>query len=233
MAQNTAVTGVERPRLRRLGPVSLIVAGILVLATLPLIPLIIPSLAPSSTRSGLQALQTEGPLYGTTWVLFLVSDVLYLVGFFALYYPLRLVSRRTAVVAVALNTTFVAADVLVDIPLRLWLILLSNAYASATSNAQQIVGSADFAISASNQVALVATLFQFVALILVSYLMRKTTAFGTRVGYFGTVTGVVALLFIPAFLVGSQLAGLFNIAGFALLVVWSLLAGLKLRKSTL
>ena len=230
--QSKPTTGVERRRLRRLGPASLILAGLLVLATLPLIPLIIPSLNPSSTQSGLVALETEGTLYATTWILYLVSDLLYLVGFFALYYSLRLVSKGVAAIAVALNTIFVAADVAIDIPLRLWLISLSSAYASATGNAQQALSSADFAITASNLVALVATLFQFTALILISYLMRRSPNFGARVGYVGIASGIVALLFIPAFLVAPQLAGLFNIGGFVLLVVWSLLAGFKLRRST-
>ncbi len=228
------MTDATRPRLRKLGTASLIVAGLLVLATIPLIPQIIPSLAPTSAQAGLAALESEGLLYGATWVLYLVSDLLYLVAFFALYYVLRPISVGTAKIVVSMNTVFVVIDVALDIPLRLWLILLSNSYASAPSNAQQIIAAADFAISASNQVALVATLFQFVALILVSYLMAKAPAFGKRVAYIGVAAGIVSLLFIPAFLSGvQQLAGLFNIGGFVLLVAWSLLAGLKLRRSIL
>ena len=176
------------------------------------------------------SLESQGLIYGTTWALYLVSDVLYLVAFFALYYALRQQGGGTAKAAVVLNTAFVAVDVAVDIPLRLWLIVLSNSYAAAPNNAQQILASADFAISASNQIALVATLLQFTALILVSYLMRKSAPFGKRSGYLGIATGIVALLFIPAFIAGTQLSGLFNIAGFVLLVAWSLLVGTKLRK---
>ncbi len=176
------------------------------------------------------ALESQGLIYGTTWALYLVSDILYLVAFFALYHALRRQGGGTAKAAVVLNTAFVVVDVAVDIPLRLWLILLSNSYVTATNNTQQLLGSADFAISASNQVALVATLLQFAALILVSYLMRKNSLFGKRSAYLGFATGIVALLFVPAFIAGTQLSGLFNIVGFVLLVAWSVLVGTKLRK---
>jgi hypothetical protein len=79
-------------------------------------------------------------------------------------------------------------------------------------------------------IALVATLFQFTALIIASYLMIRSSLFGKRVGYLGVSTGIVALLFIPAFVVSMMFAGLFNISGFVLLVVWSILAGVRLRK---
>jgi hypothetical protein len=208
----------------------MIIAGILVAATLPLIPMIIPSLAPSSAQAGLVSLESQGLVYAVTWVLYLVSDIFYLVAFFGLYYALKQSGLTSAKVFVVLNTVFVVIDVGVDIPLRLWLLLLSSSYASATSNAQQILNSANFAILASNPVALVATLFQFTALIIASYLMVRSSFFGKRVGYLGIATGIVALLFIPAFVVSMMLAGLFNIAGFVLLVVWSVLAGVRLRK---
>ncbi len=215
--------------LHRWGGPGLVVAGILVLATLPLIPLIIPSLAPTSTQSGIVALQSEGGIYTLTWVLYLVSDLLYLVAFFVLYRILKLQSKSTATIAVVFNTVFVAIDVAVDIPLRLWLVVLSSNYTSS-SNPEQLLSSATFAITTSNLVAVVATFFQFAALIMVGYLMTRSPSFGSRMGYLGVVTGIVALLFIPAFLTGSQLSGLFNLAGFALLGIWSIWAGLRLRK---
>jgi len=43
--------------------------------------------------------------------------------------------------------------------------------------------------------------------------------------------GVVALLFIPAVIVGFPLAGLFNIGGFAFLVHWSLATGYRLYRA--
>jgi hypothetical protein len=195
-----------------------------------LIPLIIPSLAPTSALAGLQALQSEGLIYGTTWILYLVSDLLYLVAFFGLFYALRQSGSGLAKAAVTLNTAFVALDVGLDIPLRLWLILLSNSYVTSTVNLPPEIASASFAISASNEVAIVATLFQFVALVIVSFLMTKNSSFGRRNAYLGFATGIVALLFIPAFIAGSQLSGIFNIVGFLLLFFWSVLSGLRLRK---
>jgi hypothetical protein len=221
---------VEEKRLLRLGGTSIILAGILVAATLPLIPLIIPSLAPTSTQAGLVALESQGLIYGVTWVLYLVSDLLFLVVFFALYRALGPVRAVAAKVALVMNTIFVIVDVGLDIPLRLWLILLSSAYGAAPTNAQQTLNSASFAISASNQVALVVTFLQFGALIMASYLMRKSPSFGGRPAYLGFATGIVAMLFIPAFLAGSMLSGLFNIVGFVLLFFWSVVVGLKLRK---
>ena len=64
--------------LSRAGGIALIVAGILVLITLPIIPMIIPSLAPASVPAGLDSIRSQSLLYGTTWGLYLVSDLLYL-----------------------------------------------------------------------------------------------------------------------------------------------------------
>jgi hypothetical protein len=116
-----------------------------------------------------------------------------------------------------------------DIPLRLSLVGLSNSYAAAKSSS--ILSSAQSTIDASNAVALVATAFQFLAVILGSYVMRKNVSPGFKKGTwpFGLATGIVSLLFIPAFLAGSMLSGLFNLVGFALLVIWSILVGLSLR----
>jgi hypothetical protein len=61
--------------------------------------------------------------------------------------------------------------------------------------------------------------------------MLKSGVFKRAISYLGVVCGVVAILFIPAFVGGgAQLAGLFNIGGFVLLVIWSAGAGLRLRK---
>jgi hypothetical protein len=78
-------------------------------------------------------------------------------------------------------------------------------------------------------VALIATFFQFFAVILASDAM-KSSSFGRRPAYVGIVCGVLALLFIPAFAFVSQLSDLFNIAGFIFLVIWCLLTGNSLRK---
>lgn len=215
----------------RAGALSMVAAGILVLATLPLIPILIPTLAPSTTQSGLQSLQSQGLLYETLWGLYLVSDILYLIAFPALYFALKYVKRGVVLAAVMFNVVFVAIDVGLDIPLRLSLVGLSNSYAAASGNQLvSILMSAQSTLDLSKIAALAATFFQFSAVILASYPMPKSLAFQKGPAYLGAVTGVVSLLFIPAFLLGSQLAGLFNIAGFALLVIWSLLVGNRLRR---
>jgi len=58
--------------------------------------------------------------------------------------------------------------------------------------------------------------------------MLKSQTFKKSAAYVGIVSGVLGLLFIPAFSVGSMLSGLFNIGGF--LVIWSILAGYRLYK---
>jgi len=221
----------QERRILRTGGASVILAGVLVLATIPLIPVLIPSLNPPSTQAGLQALQTQGTLYSITWALYLVSDLLYLIGFFALYSALKPVARALVSAAVVLNTGFVALDVGLDIPLRLSLVGLSSSYASAQAGQQAgFVAAAQQALDQSNVVALAATLLQFLALILASYSLLKRPEFRKRFAYVGFACGLVALLFIPAFLAQSQLAGLFNIAGFLLLVVWSLGVGSTLYR---
>jgi len=70
-----------------------------------------------------------------------------------------------------------------------------------------------------------------VAVIIASLVMLKSGTFKRAISYLGVVCGVVAILFVPAFVGGgAQLAGLFNIGGFVLLVVWSLGAGFRLRR---
>ncbi len=208
----------------------MVVAGILVLITVPLIPALIPSLAPATVQDGLVSLQTQGGLYVAVWVLYLVSDLLYLVVFFGLRRVLGKVSRFVILGAVGLNTLFVILDVVVNIPLRLYLVELSNAYSARGADQAATLSTAQFAVQTSNEVAVVATICQFVAVILAGYLMIRSGSFRRSTGYLGILTGIVAILFVPAFIAGSELAGLFNLAGFVLLGVWSILAGLKLGK---
>jgi hypothetical protein len=211
----------------------MVVAGLLVLATIPLIPLLVPSLAPSSVEAGLQSIQSQALLYNVTWVLYLVSDLLFASAFVALYFALKSTNRTAMLVGVVLNSLFVVLDVALDIPLRLSLVSLGNAYSSAQTSAQQasVSAAALTIMDASNLVAVVATVFQFSAVIIASLVMLKSSAFKRALSYLGVVCGVVAILFIPAFVGGgAQLAGLFNIGGFVLLVAWSVGAGFRLRK---
>jgi hypothetical protein len=211
----------------------MIVAGLLVLATIPLIPLLVPSLAPSSVAAGLQSIQSQALLYSLTWVLYLVSDLLFASAFVALYFALKSTNRTAMLVGVVLNSLFVVLDVALDIPLRLSLVSLGNAYSAAQAGAQQasVSAAAQTIMNASNLVALVATVCQFSAVIIASLVMLKSGTFRRSISYLGVVCGVVAILFVPAFVGGgAQLAGLFNIGGFVLLVIWSVGAGLRLRR---
>jgi len=215
----------------RAGAISLIIAGILVLITLPLIPLLIPSLAPSSVQSGLTSIQSQSLLFGTTWGIYLVSDLLYLIAFPALYFALRQANRTVTLIAAIFNMAFVAVDVGVDIPLRLSLIGLSNSYASANGPAQAAyLAAGELTMDLANITALVATFLQFSAIFLASYAMLKSWTFKKSAAYTGMVSAALGLLFIPTFALGSMLSGLFNIGGFVFLVIWSLLVGYKLYK---
>ena len=217
--------------LYRAGGIALIVAGILVLVTLPIIPMIIPSLAPASVPAGLDSIHSQSVLYGTTWGLYLVSDLLYLIPFAALYVVLRPHHRVGALVALIFNSLFVTIDVAVDIPLRLSLISLSNAYAAANPAGQgAYIATAQLAMDLANITALIATFVQFSAVILVSYAMLRETPFRRSAAYVGIVGGTVALLFIPTFVLGSPLSGLFNLAGFVLLFIWSVTVGWTLYR---
>jgi len=215
----------------RAGAISIIIAGILVLISLPLIPLLLPSLAPSSVQSGLTSIQSQSVLFGTTWGIYLVSDLLYLIAFPALYFALRQANRTVTLIAAIFNMIFVAVDVGVDIPLRLSLIGLSNSYASTNGDTRAAyLATGQLTMDLANLTALVATFLQFSAIILASYAMLKSQTFKKSLGYIGILSGVLGLLFIPTFAMGSMLSGLFNIGGFIFLVVWSLLVGLKLYK---
>jgi len=215
----------------RAGAISMIIAGILVLITLPLIPLLIPSLAPTSVSAGLTSIQSQSLLFGTTWGLYLASDLLFLIAFPALYFGLRQINRTITLIAAIFNMVFVAVDVGVDIPLRLSLIGLSNSYVSASSdNKIAYLATGQLAMDLANITALVATFLQFSAIILVSYAMLKSETFKKATGYIGILSGILGLLFIPTFAAGSMLSGLFNLGGFIFLVIWSVLGGLRLNK---
>ncbi len=215
----------------RAGAISIIIAGILVLITLPLIPLLIPSLAPSSIQSGLTSIENQSLLFGATWGIYLVSDLLYLIAFPALYFALRQANRTVTLIAAIFNMVFVAVDVGVDIPLRLSLIGLSNSYASTNGDTRAAyLAMGQLTMDLANLTALVATFLQFSAVILASYAMLKSQTFKKSSAYIGIVSGVLGLLFIPTFIVGSMLSGLFNIGGFVFLVIWSILVGYKLYK---
>ena len=215
----------------RAGAISLIIAGILVLITLPLIPLLIPSLAPSSVQSGLASIQSQSLLFGMTWGVYLVSDFLYLIAFPALYFALRQANRTVTLIAAIFNMVFVAVDVGVDIPLRLSLIGLSNSYASANGPAQAAyLAAGQLTMDLANITALVATFLQFSAIFLASYAILKSRTFKKSAAYTGMVSAALGLLFIPTFAMSSVLSGLFNIGGFVFLVIWSLLVGYKLYK---
>ena len=54
----------------------MMVGGILVLASLPLIPMLLESLAPTSAEGGLQALRTQGTLFVVLWSLYTGFDML-------------------------------------------------------------------------------------------------------------------------------------------------------------
>jgi len=213
------------------GGIGMIAAGLLVLVTLPLIPTLIPSLAPATVQSGLESIQSQRLLFGTTWGLYLVSDLLYLIPFPALFVVLRQHSRAVALIALIFNSLFVTIDVGVDIPLRLSLIGLSNSYASANPAGQAAyVATAQLAMDLANITALIATFVQFAAVILVSYAMLRDTRFRRNAAYVGMACGILALLFIPTFVLGFQLSGLFNLGGFVLLVIWSVMMGWSLYR---
>lgn len=211
-------------------------AGILVWLTVPILPIIIPSLAPANILAGLKSLESEGILYEIIWLVYLVSDLLFLVAFPALLFVMRVEGERKKllVAGVVLNTLFVVIDVSVDIPLRLYLVRLSASYAVSASNASRQAGileTAQSTLNSANEAALVATLFQFTAVIVTSLFMLKTQSFGKSLGYIGFACGAIALMFIPAVILNFPvtIAGLFNLFGFVLLGAWSIITGYKLR----
>src|SRR3989441_4457525 len=188
-------------------------------------------LGPSSVQSGLTSIQSQRLLFGMTWGIYLVSDLLYLIAFPALYFALRQANRTVTLIAAIFNLVFVAVDVGVDIPLRLSLIGLSNSYLSTNGNVRAAyLATGQLTMDLANLTALVATFLQFSAIVLASYAMLKSETFKKSAAYIGMASGVLGLLFIPTFALGSMLSGLFNIGGFVLLVIWSMLAGYRLYK---
>src|SRR5712692_3678385 len=175
------------------GGIGMVAAGLLVLATLPLIPVLIPSLAPASVQAGLESIHSQSLLFGAMWGLYLVSDLLYLIPFPALSVVLRQHSRAATLIALIFNSLFVTIDVAVDIPFRLSLIGLSSSFASANPAGQAAyVATAQLAMDLANITALVATFVQFAAVILVSYAMLRDTRFRRSTAYVGIVSGILA-----------------------------------------
>src|SRR6266571_4168338 len=152
---------------------------------------LIPSLAPSSVQSGLTSIQSQSLLFGMTWGIYLVSDLLYLIAFPALYFALRQANRTVTLIAAIFNMVFVAVDVGVDIPLRLSLIGLSNAYLSTNGDARAAyLATGQLTMDLANLTALVATFLQFSAIVLASYAMLQSQTFKKSAAYIGMASGV-------------------------------------------
>ena len=166
-----------------------------------------------------------------TWGIYLVSDLLYLIAFPALYFALRQANRTVTLIAAIFNMVFVAVDVGVDILLRFSLIGLSNSYVSTNGDSRAaFLATGQLTMNLANLTALVATFLQLSAIILASYAMLKSQTFKKSTAYTGMASGVLGLLFIPTFSAGSMLSGLFNIGGFVFLVILSILVGYKLYR---
>src|SRR5438128_12502684 len=88
------------------GSIGVIIAGILVLVTLPLIPILLPSLAPSSVQSGLTSIQSQSLLFGMTWGIYLVSALLCLIAFPAVFVAPRQANRTVTLIAAIFNMVF-------------------------------------------------------------------------------------------------------------------------------
>lgn len=171
-----------------------------------------------------------GGWWAIAWLM-IVTDLMLLPLFLALYRALKGVGRDLMLLAMACVALFVAVDVAVTWTAHSALITGGTKYAAATSDAakQALVASAAYpsAVLESPVAAVGAIVLPSLAILLVGVAMLRG-AFGRLTAYWALATGVTAFVFMGSYVV-EALAPL-RIVNALLAMVWYALAGVGLLR---
>jgi len=216
--------------LKKAGGLSLIVAAVLFILSLPLTALSLSALAPSSPVAGLQSLQTQSLSYGSFVGTIIALDLFDVMGLAVLYFVLRSTSQVGALAAILFGLIGFAVDLATDLPLRYAQLVISREYAAATSDVQRsgIVVAYQLAFDYTNITTLIATFLIGVAFIFVGYVMLKDKSlFGAPTSYLALLSGVLGVIEVPIFAYPVAFGVLFFL-GFVVDAAFSVLAGRRL-----
>ena len=212
----------------RIGGVSLILIGIILLAILPLLAILTPILLGSDISSVLKALHSLSNFNILFFGLLGINDILYIISFASLYLLFRERRGYLALLSLSLIIAAVAIDLATDIPLHFTILSIANSYLSANQLSQSAyLAAANLALSLGNIGGMLAQLPLSLAEILIAYVMLNSKEFGRFTGRVGIIAG---LLTMPIFLLFSTIGSLIYFLGFLFNVVWSLSAGVKLYR---
>jgi len=198
------------------------VAAIVILAVIPPAP-------SSGGAATLQWIASNKTAYTLELILFVAPSVLAMVVFLALYMALKHLNKSLAAIAalIAIAAEVIAAAVNSSPQsLNAALILLSDQYAAATTEAQRLAfaTAAESLIAATNAVNLAGIMLE-VGILIASLVMLRGV-FPKWVAYLGIVTGVVGILSEAL----RPLIGFAYIVYFLLELIWLIAAGWRLYR---
>lgn len=216
----------------RVGGLSGIVIGIGYLLTIPVTILYAGGFPPPGVEARLAFFAEHAEGWWAVTGLMVLTDLLYVPVFLALYHALKGFNKYMLLLAFACAGLFVVLDLAVTWTAFPSLIILSGNYIEATSDAQRaiIVASAgypstivDSPLSGIYAILIPALGLLFASLVMLKGIFRKTLAYmGAVAGVFGILAGIG-----PLFI--SKLET-FQYINASLALIWFFFAGFKLSK---
>jgi hypothetical protein len=216
----------------RVGGLSALVLGIGYLMTIPVSIVYGGGFPPPGVEAQLVFFAEHAAGWWATTALMVITDLLYVPVFLALYQALKGINKYMMLLALACAGMFVALDLAVTWTAIPSLITLGDNYTAATSDAQRaiIVAAAGYpsVIYDSPLGGIYAIFIPGLGLLLASLVMRKGI-FNKALAYLGVIAGISGMLagIGPIFISDLATAQYIN-AGFAM--IWFFFVGIKLYK---
>jgi len=209
--------------LYRVGGLSALAIGVGYLAIIPLYARA--GAPPSGGEAWLRYLVGRTSEWWAILGLSVLTDVLFVPVALALYRVLEGINRDAMRVATALVGLFVAVDLTVTWPNYAALIVLSDRYAAATTDAQRAAAAAGYAsaVLTSRLEAVYSILVLSCAILAIGLVMLRGT-FGKGAAYVGVATGV------PGIVAVASASGVAVIIVSVLTTVWALVVGYRLYR---
>ena len=216
----------------RVGGLSGIVLGIGYLLTFPVVIVYAGGFPPPGAEATLVFFAEHASDWWAATALMVLTDLLYIPLFLALYHALKGFNKYLMLLAFACGALFVALDLAITWTSYPSMIILSGNYAEATSDAQRslIVAAAGYpsAIVDSPLSGIYAILFPGLGELLASLVMRKGI-FSKTLAYMGVIAGVSGILagIGPIFISDLET---FQYINASLAMIWFFVTGFKLYK---
>jgi len=218
--------------LYRVGGLSGIAVGIGYLLTIPVTTIAAGGFPPPGIEARLAFFAEHAAGWWAVTGLMVITDLLYVPFFLALYPALKGINKYMMVLAIACAGLFVALDLAVTWTAFPSLIILGGNYAAATSDAQRaiIVAAAGYpsVISDFPLGSIYSTFVPALGLLLACLVMRRGI-FGKALAYLGIITGISGILAGIGPVFTSELET-FQYINASLAMIWIFVTGIKLYK---